>query len=151
MPTTSVICVMRRVPSLKREVWMNRSTADAICARMDADAHVRIGHADHHFQAAQAVARGVGVQRGERAVVTGVHGLQHVQRFLATDLTDDDAVGAHTESVDHQLPDVDGARAFHVGRPGFHARHVGLLQAQFGRVFNGDDALVFRNIAKRRR
>ena len=40
--------------------------------------------------------------------------------------------------------------AFHVGGPGFHARHVRLLQPQFGRVFDGDDALVFRNVGGER-
>ena len=29
--------------------------------------------------------------------MTGVHGLEHVQGLSATDLTDDDAVGAHTQ------------------------------------------------------
>ena len=43
---------------------------------------------------------------------------------------------------------LDGARAFHVRRARFHARHVRLLQAQFGRVFDGHDALVFRNVAE---
>ena len=66
------------------------------------------------------------------------------------DLADDDAVGPHTEGVDDQLADVDGADAFHVGRTGFHARHVGLLEPQFGRVFDGDDALVFRNVGGER-
>ena len=111
-----------------------------------ADSHVGVSHADHHFQAAQAVARGVGMQRGERSIVTRVHGLQHVERFLGADLSHNDAVGAHTQRVDHQLADVDGARAFHVGRPGFHARHMRLLQAQLGGVFDGDDALVFRDV-----
>ena len=83
--------------------------------------------------------------------MTRVHGLQHVQRFFRTDLADDDAVGAHTEGVDDQLPDVDRARAFDVRRPRFHARHVRLLQPQFGRVFDGHDALVFRNITRRAR
>ena len=38
--------------------------------------------------------------------------------------------------------------AFDVGRTGFHARHVRLAQPQFGRVFDGDDALVFRNVSR---
>ena len=86
MPTTSVMCVMRRVPSLKRETCTNRSTARRDLLADGADAHVGVGHADHHFQAAQTVARGVGVDRGERSVVTRVHGLQHVQRFFRSGL-----------------------------------------------------------------
>ncbi len=117
---------------------------------MDANAHIGVGHADHHFEPAQAVARGVGVDGGQRAVVAGVHGLQHVQGFFRANFADDDAVGPHTEGVDDQLPDVDRADAFHVGRARFHARHVRLLQPQFGGVFNGDDALVFRNVGGER-
>ena len=36
-------------------------------------------------------------------------GLQHVERFFRSDLANDDAVGPHTEGVDDELPDVDGA------------------------------------------
>ena len=83
----------------------------------------------------------VGVHRGQRSLVAGVHGLQHVEGFLAAHLAHDDAVGAHTQAVDHQLPLAHRALAFDVGRPGFQAHHVLLLHLQFGRVFNGDDAL----------
>ena len=99
---------------------------------------------------AQPVARGVGVNGGQRSVVARVHGLQHVQRLLAAHLAHDDAVGTHTQGVDHQFADVDGAVAFDVGRARFHARHVRLLQPQFGGVFDGDDALVFRDVAGER-
>ena len=37
------------------------------------------------------------------AVVARVHGLQHVERLGAADLADDDAVGTHTQGVDHQV------------------------------------------------
>ena len=74
--------------------------------------------------------------------MTGVHGLQHVQRFLAADFADHDAVGPHTQAVDQQLALAHRALAFEVGRAGFEARHVRLLQLQFGRVFDGDDALL---------
>src|SRR5580698_4929916 len=63
--------------------------------------HIGIGHADHHLETAQTVARGVGVERGERSVVTGVHGLQHIQGLFRSDFPDDDAVGAHTEGIDN--------------------------------------------------
>ena len=39
------------------------------------------GHHDHRFETGDGVARRVGVQRGQRAFVAGVHGLQHVERF----------------------------------------------------------------------
>ena len=104
----------------------------------------------HDFQPADGVARRVGVDRGERAVVTRVHGLQHVERFLAADFADDDAVGPHTQAVDQQLALPHRAVAFEVGGPGFQTRHVRLLQLQFGRVFDGDDALLARDEAGER-
>ena len=34
-----------------------------------------------------------------------------------------------------------------LGGPGFQPHHVRLLQLQFGRVFDGDDAFVVRDVA----
>jgi len=56
--------------------------------------------------------------------MTGIHGLQHIQCFFSTDFADDDAVGTHTQRVDHQLANTNGASTLNVGRPRFHARHV---------------------------
>ena len=44
----------------------------------------------------------------------GVHGLEHVQGFAASTLTDDNAVRAHTQGVDHQLADRDFTFTFDV-------------------------------------
>ena len=63
---------------------------------------VHVAHRDHRFDTREGVARRVGVNRGERTVVAGVHGLQHVERLFAAHLADDDAVGAHTEGVDRR-------------------------------------------------
>ena len=73
-----------------------------------------------------------------------VHGLQHVERFFAADLADDDAVGAHTQRVDDELPLADRALAFDVGRTRFEPHDVRLLQLKLGRVFDRDDALACR-------
>ena len=48
----------------------------------------------------------------------GVHGLEHVQGFSASDLTDDDPIGPHTQSVADQVTDADVTGALDVGRPG---------------------------------
>ncbi len=110
--------------------------------------HVLAGHHDHGFETRESVARRVGVDGGHGAVVARVHGLQHVERFGAARFAHDDAVGPHTQRIDHQIARRDGARAFDVGRARFKAHHVRLLQLQFGGVFDGDDALVFRNEAR---
>ena len=109
---------------------------------------IQVGHGDHRFQPGQRVARSVGVDRGHRAFVAGVHGLQHVEGFFAANLADDDAVGAHTQAVDQQLPLADRALPFDVGRPGLQAHDVFLRELQFGRVFDGDQALVLRNVLR---
>ena len=62
------------------------------------------------------------------AVVAGVHRLQHVQRFFAADLADDDAIRPHTQRVDHQVALLDRALALDVRRARFQPHHVPLPQ-----------------------
>ena len=99
-------------------------------------------HGDHRFDAGQRLARRVGVQRAHRAVVAGVHRLQQVERLGSAHFADDDALGPHAQAVLDQVAHGDLAFAFEVGRPGFQAHHMRLLQLQLGGVFAGDDALV---------
>src|SRR5918993_1010676 len=82
MPVISEMLVTLRVPSLNRDCWTTIWMAAAICWR---------------------IARRVGVHGRERAVVSRVHRLQHVERFFAPDLADDDAVRAHAERVHDKL------------------------------------------------
>jgi hypothetical protein len=79
---------------------------------------------------------------GERAIVTGVHGLQHVERLAAAALADDDAIRPHAQRVANQVADRDLAFAFHVRRPRLERHHVRLRQLQLRGVFDRDDALV---------
>ena len=88
------------------------------------------------------------MNRRQAAVVAGVHGLEHVERFLAADLADDDAVGPHTEGVDDELALTDGALPLDVGRPGFQADDVALPEHQLGGVFDRDHALPIGNEAR---
>ena len=74
--------------------------------------------------------------------MAGVHGLEHVQHFVAADLADHDAVGAHAQRVAHQVALRDLAPALDVGRAGLEPHHVRLLQLELGRVLDGDDALA---------
>ena len=86
--------------------------------------------------------RGVGVDGGHRALVAGVHGLEHVEGLGGTALADDDAVGAHAEGVldevaDRHLPGALGGRG-----PGLEVDDVGLLELELGGVLDGDDPLA---------
>ena len=99
------------------------------------------GHRDHRLDAAERVARRVGVDRRQRAVVPGVHGLQHVERLGAAHLAHDDAVRPHAQSVAHQVALRHLALALDVRRPRLEPHDVRLLQLQLRRVLDGDDAL----------
>ncbi len=87
------------------------------------------------------------MNRRQAAVVAGVHGLEHVERFFAADFADDDTVRAHTESVDDEVPLPDSAAAFNVGWTRFKPHDVPLTKHQFRCVFNGDDPFLVRDEA----
>ena len=77
--------------------------------------------------------------------VAGVHGLEHVQGLGATALTDDDAVGPHTQGVADEVADADLAAALGVGRPGLQRDDVGSLDLEFGRLLDRDEPLAVRD------
>src|SRR5690554_4927001 len=108
---------------------------------------VEAGHEHHRLDTGEGVAWPVGVNRGQRVVVTGVHRLEHVQGLRATDLTDDDAVGTHTQGVPDQITDPHLTLALDVGGPGLQCEHVLLMELQLGGVLHGDDALVTGDVA----
>ena len=74
--------------------------------------------------------------------MAGVHRRQEIEALLAADFAEDDAIGTHTQRVDDEIADGDRALALEVGRAGFERQPVRLLQAEFGRVLDGDDALA---------
>ena len=91
--------------------------------------NIEVGHRDHGVQTIERVARRVGVDRRQAAVVAGVHGLEHVQRLFAADFADDDAVRTHTQGVDHEIALAYRAFAFDVRRPRLQPHDVALAQA----------------------
>ena len=98
IPMTSEMLVTLRGPPCKRLAWMITSTAAANCDRNARIGSFEAGHADHRFRGAlrRASPSGCGMDRRHRALVTGVHGLNHVEGFGAPALTDDDPVGPHS-------------------------------------------------------
>src|SRR5690606_27957646 len=106
---------------------------------------VHAGHQHHHLETAQHVARAVGVAGGQRAVVTGVHRLQHVQGFAAATLADHDAVRAHPQTVAHQVANGHLTLALHVRRARLEADHVRLDQLELGGVCHRHHALLDRD------
>ncbi len=112
---------------------------------------IEVRHADHLLQPAQGIARRVGVHRRHRPFVAGIHRLQHVERFAAAHLADDDPIRAHAQRVLHQLALTDLAAALDVRRPGLHAGDVDLLQLQLGCVLDRDDAFSSIDVARQSR
>jgi hypothetical protein len=106
------------------------------------------GHEDHRLQAGERIPGRVGVDRGDRAVVAGVHRLEHVQRLAATNLADHDPVGTHAQRVAHQVADGDLAAALDVRRSVLHPHHVGLAESELGGVLDRDDPLGDRDEAR---
>jgi hypothetical protein len=82
---------------------------------------------DHVFEPGQRLARAIGMDCTHRAVMPGVHRLQHVERLGAADLAEDDAVRAHSQRVAQQIAHRNLAAAFKVGRAGFQPHHMRLM------------------------
>ena len=78
----------------------------------------------------------------ERAVVAGVHRLQHVERLAAAALADDDAVGPHAQRVAHEVADRYSPLPSMFGGRVSSETTCGCCELQLGGVFDGDDALV---------
>ena len=79
-----------------------------------------------------------------------VHRLEHVHGLGASDLTHDDAVGAHTQGVAQKLADPDLAGALDVRRARLERDHVVLLELELGGVLDRHDALVSGDVGRHR-
>src|SRR5437667_6305582 len=70
----------------------------------------------------------IGVQGRQRTVMTGVHGLQHVDRLWTPDLADDDAIRPHAQRVDQELALRHLPLTLDVGAACLEAHHMRLPQ-----------------------
>ena len=110
--------------------------------------HIGAGQPDHQLQPAYGIFAIVGVNRGQRSVVSGVHRLQHVENFIASHLADNDAVRPHAQAVDQQMPLFDRPFSFDVRRAGFHRRHVLLTKVQLRGVLDRDDPFILPDVLR---
>src|SRR3954468_17826552 len=148
MPVISAIEVTRRLPSASRCSHHAQRRRDLAADRELR--HRQAGHADHLLQARDRLARVVGVDRRHRALVAGVHGLEHVEGFLAAALAENDALGPHAQRVLDEVALADLALALDVRRARLHAGDVRLLQLQLGRVLDRDQALGVGDVGRER-
>ncbi len=149
IPVISEIEITLRVPSLRRDICTMILIAEADCWRIAFSGRFSPDIAAMVSKPGQSVARGVCVDGCERAIMAGVHRLQHVDRFFAADLAEDDPIRTHTEGVDYQLPLPHGALAFNVWRARFQPDDVLLAQLQFRRIFNRDNAFAIGNVGRK--
>src|SRR3546814_19565078 len=87
--------------------------------------------------------RSIGVNRGHRPVMAGIHRLEHVERLAGAHLAHDDPVGAHAQRVLDQVALAYFAAPFDVWRARFKPRDMRLLQLQFGRILDRYNTLAF--------
>jgi hypothetical protein len=65
----------------------------------------------------------------EGAIVSCVHGLEHIQSLSAATLSNHDPIGAHTQGIANQIAECYHASALHTCRLTFQADDVLLIQA----------------------
>ena len=68
------------------------------------------------------------MNRSQRAVVSRIHRLEHVQSFTTSNFSHDDSIRTHTKAIDEQFPLGDLALTFNVGRARFETNHMILLE-----------------------
>ena len=77
---------------------------------------------------------------GHRTVVTGVEGLEHVERFHTADFADDDPIGPHAQRRPHERSHPHTAGALGVRWPRFEPDDVRLREPELGGLLDRDDA-----------
>ncbi|OQB07161.1 MAG: hypothetical protein BWY17_05340 [Deltaproteobacteria bacterium ADurb.Bin207] len=87
----------------------------------------------------------VGVRRRQRAIMTRIHRLEHVQCLTPAAFPNHNAIGTHTKRIPHQVPYRVLPLAFHVRRTRLQRYHVRLLELEFRRILDRNDSLIFRN------
>ena len=108
------------------------------------------GHERHRLDAHERVTRAVRMRRRERAAMAGVHRLEHVERFAATDLSDYDSVRSHPQRGAQQRPHVDRAGPLNAGRTCLQGDDVRLRKSKLRSVLDGHDPLVLTDRERER-
>src|SRR6266567_1121679 len=78
--------------------------------------------------------------------MTGVHCLEHVERFATPYLAQDYPVRPHPQGISYQVPLGDLSSPFYVGRPGLQPHYVFLLEVKFRGILNGYYPLRRRDV-----
>jgi hypothetical protein len=77
--------------------------------------------------------------------VTGVHGLQHVNRFTRTDFTYNNAIGSHAQRIANEVPNGSFSGTFSICWSTFESQNMATREPKFGGVFDRDHPFIRRN------
>ncbi len=111
------------------------------------DGKVHAGHQYHGLKTRNDVTGCIGMHGCQRAIMPRIHCLQHIERFAATTLADDDAVRPHAERISHQIANGDGTSALNIRGSGLKPNDMILGESQFGGIFNRDNAICCGEVA----
>ena len=100
------------------------------------------------FEPSRHVVEGVRVQGRRTTIVAGVECREHLADLGTAALSQHQPVGPHAQGFAHQSLESKSARPFEIGLPGLEAEEVGMADAEFRDVFDGDDAFGGRSAAE---
>ena len=124
----------RRPVAVALEMDRRRRSSATTWRRIAGQRPRRRGLHQQRLDPTQGVDGRVGVARRERAVVTGVHRLDRGQHFGASELADDQAIGAQTQGGPHERRQVDRGDSVGAGRTRLEPHRVASGERQFGGV-----------------
>ena len=82
--------------------------------------------------------------------MAGIHGLKHVKSLYAANLTHQDAIRTHAQRILQKISLGYLALSFQRCRPGFKPNNKRLIEPEFCRILNRDDAFITRNVLRKR-
>ena len=115
--------------------------------------HVRGQHTVR--QTREGLLRGVRVDRAEAAEMPGVQRLQQVERFRATDLANQDAIGSMPQRRTKQVGNRDGRQRRLLAErrlrtPCFEPKHVRFVQVNLSGLLDQNNAIAIGNVRGQR-
>ena len=82
--------------------------------------------------------------------MASIHGLKHVESLYAANLTHKDSIRTHTQRILQKISLRYFALSFQRCRSGFKPNDKRLIESEFCRILNGDDAFITRNVLRKR-
>jgi hypothetical protein len=101
-----------------------------------------VSHKDQSFESTNGIGRRIGMTGRQRSVVTGVHGLQHVDGLARANLAHHDSIGTHPQCIPDEFTYRNLTGAFGIGWARLQTQDVPPGKTKFGGVFDCDNTLM---------